>query len=85
MTIQPSTGPSETCFEVSIIDDGDVESNEEFGITFRIPPGANAQPGITSSTSVTIIDNDQGRHNIPTCVVLPISTTHTCIHIYMHW
>ena len=61
VTIPASTGPSETCFNVGIVDDSNVESDEEFLVSFLIPPGSNAQPGAVSSTCITITDNDEGR------------------------
>ena len=62
--IPPSLTPSETCFEVEIIDDSEVENNEEFLVSFEIVSGSSAVPGDVGSTCVTITDNDEGISNI---------------------
>ena len=66
--IPASSGSTENCFEVPILDDGIVESNEEFLVNFRVVSGSNAVPGSVSSTCITIIDNDQGK-TTPTWLV----------------
>ena len=63
MTIPASVGPSETCFEIEIIDDSVKESDEEFLVSFQIPAGSDAQAGSVSSTCVLIRDNDEGMHD----------------------
>ena len=59
--IPASSGPTENCFEVPILDDSIVEDDEEFLVNFRIASGSNAVPGSISSTCITIIDDDQGK------------------------
>lgn len=61
VTLPASTGPSQTCFDIPIIDDGNLEGNEEFCVNFQLPFGFNAQPGDITSTCVTIIDDDEGK------------------------
>ena len=58
VTIPASSEPSEFCFDIDIIDDDVVEQNEEFLISFQIPVGTDAVAGPTSTTTVTIEDND---------------------------
>ena len=59
--IPATSGPTENCFEVPILDDSIVEDNEEFLVNFQIASGSNAVPGSVSSTCITIIDDDQGK------------------------
>ena len=56
--IPASTDLSEFCFDVDITDDSIVETNEEFVLTFQIPTGTDAEAGSTTSTTVTIVDDD---------------------------
>lgn len=58
MIIPTSNGPSRFCFDVNIIDDTIVESNEEFTLSFLIPQGNDAEAGIITTSTVTILDND---------------------------
>ena len=61
VTIPASLGPSEICFNVTIIDDNAVEINEEFLINFQIQSGTSAQPGAISSTCISITDDDDSK------------------------
>ena len=58
VTIPASSEPSEICFDIDIIDDDVVEQNEEFLVSFQLPVGTDAVAGPTSTTTVTIEDND---------------------------
>lgn len=62
VTLAASTGPSETCFNITIIDDENLERTEEFCVNFQIPFGSSARAGDITSTCITIIDNDQGTY-----------------------
>ena len=59
VVIPASPGPSETCFDIGIVDDSIVENNEDFRVSFEIPPGSNAEVGPISSTRVIIVDDDR--------------------------
>ena len=59
VVIPVSPGPSETCFDIGIVDDSIVENNEDFQVSFAIPPGTNAEVGPISSTRVIIVDDDR--------------------------
>lgn len=62
VTLAASTGPSQTCFDITIIDDANLERTaEEFCVNFQIPFGSSARPGNITSSCITIIDNDRGR------------------------
>ena len=61
VTVPASSGPGQTCFNVGIIDDGSVESDEEFFVRFQIESGSSAQIGTVDSTCVRIVDDDDGR------------------------
>lgn len=50
--------PSGSCFNVGIIDDNTVESNEVFLLSLQIPANSTAVPGTRFITSVTIVDDD---------------------------
>ena len=56
--IPASSGPSTTCFNISITDDEIVENDEEFLVSFEIPPGTNANTGMINTTHVVIVDDD---------------------------
>ena len=58
VVIPASPGPSETCFDIGIVNDSIVENNEDFRVSFVIPPGTNAEVGLISSTLVIIVDDD---------------------------
>lgn len=60
VALPASTGPSETCFNITIIDDQNLERTEEFCVNFQIPFGSSARPGDITTSCITIIDNDQG-------------------------
>ena len=59
VVIPASPGPSETCFDIGIVDDSIVENNEDFRVSFEIPPGSNAEVGPMSSTRIIIVDDDR--------------------------
>ena len=59
VVIPASPGPSETCFDIGIVDDSIVENNEDFQVSFAIPPGTNAEVGPISSIRVIIVDDDR--------------------------
>ena len=61
VTIPASTGPSKVCFNINITDDSISEGNEDFLVSFQLPPNSDAVPGPTSSTTVTIVDDDGER------------------------
>ena len=61
VTVPPSNTASEFCFDVPIRDDSVVEPNEEFVLSFQVPPGADGSPGPIVSTTVTIMDDDAGQ------------------------
>ena len=58
--IPASARRTQTCFEIEIVDDGDVESDEDFLVNFQLPVGSSAIPGSVNSTCVTITDSDEG-------------------------
>ena len=58
VTIPASTGPSEVCFSINITDDSINEGNEDFLVSFQLPPDSGAVPGPINSTTVTIVDDD---------------------------
>ena len=58
VTIPLSTGPQEFCFDIGIRDDDIVEPIEVFVLSFQIPAGADAEAGPSTTSSVSIIDND---------------------------
>ena len=62
VTIPPSPGPSEICFEIDIINDNVVENEEEFLVSFQIP-GSDAEIGTVGFTRIRIIDDD-GENNL---------------------
>ena len=47
-----------TCIDIEIVDDEIVENDEDFLVTFEIPPGTNANEGGINVTRVVIVDND---------------------------
>lgn len=61
-TLRFRTGDSESCIEISITDDANLESNELFSIdfSFSLPPNTPVVPSI--SAVVTIVDNDVGMY-----------------------
>ena len=63
--IPVSPGAGETCFDIGIIDDNLVESNEEFLVNFQISAGSDAQIGTVGSTCIQIIDDDEGMKDSP--------------------
>jgi len=46
------------CFNIPIINDSISERDEEFLVSFQLPPDSGAQTGPLNSTSVSIIDDD---------------------------
>ena len=62
MTIPASPGPQETCFNIEIFDDNQVENDEEFLVNFQIAVGSDAQIGSVGSTCVRIVDDDEGMY-----------------------
>ncbi|CAI8033565.1 FRAS1-related extracellular matrix protein 2, partial [Geodia barretti] len=56
--IPVSTGPSRTCADIAITNDNTVENDEDFLVSFEIPPDTNANEGVITSTRVLIIDDD---------------------------
>ena len=58
VTIPASTGPSEVCFSINITNDSISEGNEDFLVSFQLPPDSSAVPGPINSTTVTIVDDD---------------------------
>ena len=61
VTIPASLGPSEVCFNITIIDDTDVEINEDFLVNFQIVSGTSTQPGAINSTCISITDDDDSK------------------------
>ena len=62
--IPVSTGPSRTCADIAITNDNTVENDEDFLVSFEIPPDTNANEGVITSTRVLIIDDDSKDQNI---------------------
>ena len=60
VTVQASSDPGQTCFDIDIIDDSVFENDEEFLVSFQIAAGSGAQIGAVDSTCVRIIDDDDG-------------------------
>ena len=58
VVIPASLVPSRTCFDIEIVDDEIVENDEDFLVSFEIPPGTNANEGGINVTRVVIVDND---------------------------
>ena len=67
--IPASPQPGQTCFDVNIIDDTAVESDEEFLVNFQISAGSDALIGPVGSTCIQIIDDDEGRMSTELCTV----------------
>ena len=63
VTMSASLGPSEVCFNITIIDDADVEIDEEFLISFEIISGTSTQPGAINSTCISITDDDDSKEH----------------------
>lgn len=62
MTIPASNHPTGSCFNVNIINDDSVESDEVFLLSLQVPADAAVLPGTTFITSVTIVDDDGWLH-----------------------
>ena len=58
ITIPASNSSQEFCFDIDIRDDAIVEPNEVFELSLRIQAGADAEAGPTTTSSVSIVDND---------------------------
>ena len=58
MTIPAFAGPSEVCFNIPVINDSISERDEEFLVSFQVPPDSVAHVGPLNSTRVSIIDDD---------------------------
>ena len=67
-----SAGSSSQSFDVDIIDDMILESNETFNIAIRLLPSCLSLSLGTSSSTVTIIDNDGTNNNMYISVVIVI-------------
>ena len=61
--IPGSSGPTRACANIVITGDTIVEDNEDFRVSFEIPSGTTAIPGVITTTRVLIIDDDS-KHNI---------------------
>ena len=46
------------CVDIPITDDTILEENEDFCVSFEIPPGTNANSGMITTTRVLIVDDD---------------------------
>ena len=62
MTIPASNQPTGSCFNVDIINDDSVESDEVFLLSLQVPADADTVAGTTFITSVTILDDDGWLH-----------------------
>lgn len=62
MTIPASNQPTGSCFNVDIINDDSVESDEVFLLSLQVPADVDAVAGTTFITSVTILDDDGWLH-----------------------
>ena len=62
VTVEASSGPGETCFDIDIFDDSVFESDEEFLVSVQTLPGSGARIGSVDSTCVRIIDDDEGTY-----------------------
>lgn len=58
MTIPASNHPTGSCFNVGIINDNSVESDEVFLLSLQVPADAAALAGAIFITSITIVDDD---------------------------
>ena len=67
-----SAGSSSESFDVDIIDDMIQEDNETFNIAIRLLPSCLSLSLGTSSSTVTIIDNDGTDNNMYISVVIVI-------------
>ena len=56
--IPVSSGASRVCVDIPITDDTILEENEDFCVSFEIPPGTNANSGMITTTRVLIVDDD---------------------------
>lgn len=62
VTIPASNQPTGSCFNVGIINDDSVESDEVFLLSLQVPADVDAVAGTTFITSVTILDDDGWLH-----------------------
>lgn len=58
VTIPASAGSSEVCFNIPVINDSISERDEEFLVSFQVPPDSGVKAGPLNSTRVSIIDDD---------------------------